>query len=64
MNRKIQAVAAELKRDIAAKHELLDFKVFGSTARNDRRAESDIDIFVLLPRVEREIEEFSATLSK
>jgi predicted nucleotidyltransferase len=42
----------------------LDFKVFGSTARNDRRAESDIDIFVLLPRVEREIEEFSATLSK
>ena len=57
MDRKIQAVAAELKKDIAAKYELLDFKVFGSTARNDRRTGSDIDIFVLLPHVERYIEE-------
>jgi predicted nucleotidyltransferase len=57
MNRKIQAVAAELKKDIAAKYELLDFKVFGSSARGDRRKRSDIDIFVLLPHVERHIEE-------
>jgi predicted nucleotidyltransferase len=57
MNRKIQAVVAELKRDIAAKYELLEFRVFGSTARDDRRPGSDIDIFVLLPHVERHIEE-------
>jgi predicted nucleotidyltransferase len=57
MDRKIQAVAAELKKDINAKYELLDFKVFGSSARNDRRTGSDIDIFVLLPHVERHIEE-------
>lgn len=57
MDRKIQAVAAELKKDISAKYELLDFKVFGSSARDDRRKGSDIDIFVLLPHVERNIEE-------
>lgn len=57
MDRKIQAVAAELKKDISAKYELLDFKVFGSSARDDRRIGSDIDIFVLLPHVERNIEE-------
>lgn len=57
MDRKIKAVAAELKKDIAAKYELLDFKVFGSTARNDRRAGSDIDIFILLAHVDRYIEE-------
>ena len=57
MNRKIQKVVSELKKEIALKYELLDFKVFGSTARNDRRAGSDIDIFVLLPHVERHIEE-------
>jgi predicted nucleotidyltransferase len=57
MDRKIQSVASELKKNIAAKYELLDFKVFGSSARGDRRAESDIDIFVLLQHVERGIEE-------
>jgi len=57
MNRKIQKVASELKKEIGLKYELLDFKIFGSTARNDRRAGSDIDIFVLLPHVERHIEE-------
>lgn len=57
MDKKLHAVATELKKDIAAKYELLDFKVFGSTARNDRRTGSDIDIFVLLPHVARHIEE-------
>ena len=57
MNRKVKRVAAELKKNIASKYELLDFKVFGSTARNERRAGSDIDIFVLLPRAERRTEE-------
>jgi len=57
MNRKIQRVASDLKKAIASKYELLDFKVFGSTARAERRPDSDIDIFVLLPQVERHIEE-------
>jgi predicted nucleotidyltransferase len=57
MNKKMQKVAVDLKRDISAKYELLDFKVFGSTARDDCRPESDIDIFVLLPHVERYTEE-------
>jgi len=53
----IKAVAAQLKRDIAAKYELLEYKIFGSSARDDRRTGSDIDIFVLLPHLERNIEE-------
>jgi len=57
MNRKIQAVAAELKKEISAKYQVLEFKIFGSSVRNDRRKGSDIDIFVLLPHVERRIEE-------
>lgn len=57
MNRKIQRVASNLKKAIASKYELLDFKVFGSTARDERRPDSDIDIFILLPHVERHIEE-------
>ena len=57
MNRKMQRVASDLKKAIASKYKLLDFKVFGSTARNERRPDSDIDIFVLLPQVERHIEE-------
>jgi predicted nucleotidyltransferase len=57
LNRKMHAVAVELKKDIAAKYELLEIKVFGSTARDDRHAGSDIDIFVLLPHAERYIEE-------
>jgi uncharacterized protein len=57
MDLKIQRVASDLKKAIETKYNLLDFKVFGSTARNERRAGSDIDIFVLLPHVERRIEE-------
>ena len=57
MDQKLKAVAAELKKDIEAKYELLDFKVFGSTARDNRRTGSDLDIFVLLPHVDRFIEE-------
>jgi predicted nucleotidyltransferase len=57
MNKKIQKVSADLKKDISARYELLDFKVFGSTVRDDHRPESDIDIFVLLPHVERNTEE-------
>jgi predicted nucleotidyltransferase len=57
MNRKAQRVASALKKAITSKYDLLEFKVFGSTARNERRKESDIDIFVILPHVDRHIEE-------
>jgi predicted nucleotidyltransferase len=57
MNPKLQRVAFDLKNAISSKYELLEFKVFGSTARNERREGSDIDIFVMLPHVDRHIEE-------
>lgn len=57
MERLIQKVLKELKKNIADKYELHEMRVFGSTARGDRRTDSDIDVFVQLPKVNRQIEE-------
>ena len=32
-------------------------KLFGSTVKGERRKDSDIDVFVILPRIDRNIEE-------
>ena len=57
MDEHIAAIVNDLKREISRKYDLIAMRVFGSTARGDRSAESDIDVFVHLPRVSRDIEE-------
>ena len=57
MDERIAAIVNDLKREISRKCALIAMRVFGSTARGDRSAESDIDVFVHLPRVSRDIEE-------
>ncbi|MEW5766827.1 MAG: nucleotidyltransferase domain-containing protein [bacterium] len=53
----IHKVVNELKANISDKYELQEMRVFGSSARGDRRADSDIDVFVHLSQVNRQIEE-------
>lgn len=53
----IQRILKELKGKITDKYDLSNMRVFGSTARGDRRADSDIDVFVQLHKVNRQIEE-------
>ena len=57
MDERIAAIVNDLKREISRKYDLIAMRVFGSTARGDRSAESDIDVFVHLLRVSRDIEE-------
>ncbi len=49
MDQEIQKIVTELKTKISDKYSLHEIKVFGSTARGDRRPDSDIDVFVHLP---------------
>jgi len=57
MDKYISIILQELKERIAAKYPLGEMRLFGSRAGKDSRAGSDIDVFVRLPRVNREIEE-------
>jgi len=57
MDESIRPVVEKLKSHISDKYKMTEMQVFGSTARNRRRPDSDIDIFILLPRVDRKIEE-------
>jgi predicted nucleotidyltransferase len=57
MDERIVAIVNDLKQEISRKYVLIAMRVFGSTARGDRSAESDIDVLLHLPRVNRQIEE-------
>lgn len=57
MDKKIKQVLEELKKTIMQKYDLQDFRIFGSTARNDRKNESDIDVYIRIPKLNRKIEE-------
>jgi predicted nucleotidyltransferase len=57
MEQLIHKIVKELKTKISDKYERYEVKVFGSSARGTRRADSDIDVFVRLPLVNRQIEE-------
>ena len=54
-------IARELKDMLASQANLIDFRVFGSRARGDADAESDMDVFVevesLTPEVKEKIHE-------
>ena len=57
MDATVLKIASEIKKNISPKHKIVDFRVFGSTARGSQGRESDIDILVVLDRVDRQIEE-------
>jgi len=57
MNQTTRKIAEELRKQIASKYSLRQFRVFGSAARGDSRKGSDIDVWVCLSELNREIEE-------
>ena len=57
MEKLIIKIVKELKATISDKYQLQEIRIFGSTARGDRRLDSDIDVFVRLSQVNRQIEE-------
>ncbi|MDI6786215.1 MAG: nucleotidyltransferase domain-containing protein [bacterium] len=57
MEQLVRKIAKELKTKISDRYELREMRIFGSSARGDRREYSDIDIFVCLFQVNRQIEE-------
>jgi len=57
MNPTTKKIAEELRKRIASKYLVHQFRVFGSAARGDSRKGSDIDVWVCLSELDREIEE-------
>jgi predicted nucleotidyltransferase len=57
MQKQIEQIISELKDRSAGKYSIKEMRVFGSSARGDRKPESDIDVLVHLSHVNREIEE-------
>ena len=57
MEQLIHKIVKELKTKISDKYEPYEVRIFGSSASGSRRADSDIDVFVRLPEVNRQIEE-------
>ena len=53
----IYNIVKEFKARIADKYELHEMRIFGSSARGDRGLDSDIDVFVHISQVSRQIEE-------
>jgi predicted nucleotidyltransferase len=57
MNKNIEQIVGELKGRISEKYSVKEMRVFGSSARGDRKPESDIDVLVHLSHANRQIEE-------
>ena len=57
MKKQIERIVSELKDRISEKYSIKEMRVFGSSARGDRKPESDIDVLVHLSHVNRQIEE-------
>ena len=57
MEKSIYSIVKELKARIADKYELHEMRIFGSSARGDRGLDSDIDVFVHISHVNKQIEE-------
>lgn len=50
-------IAEELKRKLSEVIPLLDFRIFGSRAKGDADEFSDMDVFVKVERLDKEIKE-------
>ena len=57
MNKSVDHIVKDLKLRISEKYDVSEMRLFGSSARGDRRGDSDIDVFIILPNVNRQIEE-------
>jgi len=57
MDERTIIIVDELKTKVTIKYPLVEMRVFGSTARGNQSTESDIDVFIHLPVVNRELEE-------
>ncbi len=54
---KIDVITKQFKRMVEKKYNIVEMKLFGSSARGEHTKYSDIDIMIKLPVVTREIEE-------
>ena len=54
---KIKSISQQFKNIVGQKYNILDIKLFGSSARREQTKGSDIDIMIKLPKVNRDIEE-------
>ncbi len=54
---KVRLITTQFRQIVEKKYDILEMKLFGSSARGDYSKSSDIDIMVRLPNVNRNIEE-------
>ncbi|MHB9031283.1 MAG: nucleotidyltransferase family protein [Candidatus Latescibacterota bacterium] len=54
---KVERVTKQFKQTVEKKYNIIEIKLFGSSARGDYSEASDIDIMVKLPKANRNIEE-------
>ena len=57
MTKKDYLIAKELKERLSKEVDLVDFRVFGSRARNDKDEFSDMDVFIEVENLNKELEE-------
>jgi uncharacterized protein len=57
MDREREKIVEELRKRITDQYPIRELRVFGSSVRKDNRKESDIDVWVCLTELNREIEE-------
>jgi predicted nucleotidyltransferase len=54
---KTAAIIKQFRQAVGDKYKIIEMKLFGSFARGDYSKMSDIDLMVVLPKVDRKIEE-------
>ena len=57
MDKKDALVARELKDKLAQVTEILDFRIFGSRACGNSQLDSDMDVFLEVPRLNEELDD-------